>query len=82
MAADCDQLLERARRNAKSFTFTELRALASCYFTLDRRRGSHHIFVRDGCRPLNFQPRHRDPKMAKPYQVRQLVAVIESLGEQ
>lgn len=82
MAIDYDYLLERARRKAKSFTFDELCELASGYFTLGRRRGSHHVFVRGGCRPMVFQPRHRDRKMAKPHQVRQLVAVIDSLKKQ
>lgn len=81
MAADYEYLLERARRSAKSFTFAELCELASGYFTFDRRRGSHHVFVREGYRPMVFQPRRRDPKMAKPYQVKQLVTVIDLLRE-
>lgn len=82
MAEGYDDLLDRARKSPKSIKFTELIALAGYInFSLDRQKGSHHILVREGHLPLSFQPRHRDPKMAKPYQVRQLLALIDSLKE-
>jgi hypothetical protein len=47
-------------------------------FELDRTRGSHQIYVHSvvRCR-LNLQP---DGGQAKPYQLRQLLALIEEWG--
>lgn len=82
MAEDYHELLDRARKSPKSIKFAELIALAGYVsFSIDRQKGSHHILVREGYPPLSFQPRHHDPKMAKPYQVRQLIALIDSLKE-
>jgi len=52
--------------------------LSSLGFELDRTRGSHQLYVHRvvRCR-LNLQP-HRS--QAKPYQVRQLLALIEEWG--
>ena len=44
----------------------------------ERTRGSHHIFVRPGIHDMiNLQ---RDGRLAKPYQVRQVRAVITAHG--
>jgi hypothetical protein len=44
----------------------------------ERIRGSHHVFVREGVEPLiNLQ---REGHLAKPYQVRQVRAVIIDYG--
>ena len=44
-------------------------------FSLLRTKGSHRIYIRDGVKEmLNFQNVHGK---AKPYQVRQLIKVIE-----
>lgn len=44
----------------------------------DREHGSHRLYyhVEDPSKIMNFQPREGDSKMAKPYQVKQLVAFI------
>lgn len=67
-----DRLLSRfADRNLR---FDELCALLHALGFAERRRGSHHIFTRDGIPEiLNLQPRGGQ---AKPYQVRQARDVI------
>lgn len=74
--ADCDNLLAKARTNAKSMRFTELCDLAGFFgFVFDRQRGSHRIYTRKGThRPMSFQ---NDGGMAKAYQVRQLLRAID-----
>jgi hypothetical protein len=82
MATDCNDLLDKAKRKRASVTFAELRVLAECYgFTFNRQSGSHHIYVRSGAGLQDFQPRKRDAKMAKPYQVKQLLDFIDTLSE-
>lgn len=60
----------------QSFRFDELFSLLrSLRFELRRRTGSHHIFVRaDLPEIINLQPRKSGD--AKPYQVRQVRAII------
>ena len=54
--------------------FSELRSLLRRMGFAERIRGSHHIFTRDGVEEiLNLQPKGRH---AKPYQVKQVRAVI------
>jgi len=69
-------LLERARTNPQSLTFKEVQQLAeSAGFRLKRVRGSHHVYTRRGIvEIINLQPKG---KMAKPYQVRQVVGLID-----
>jgi hypothetical protein len=44
----------------------------------ERTRGSHHVFVKDGVTELiNLQ---REGQLAKPYQVRQVRAIIAGYG--
>jgi predicted RNA binding protein YcfA (HicA-like mRNA interferase family) len=76
----CDKLLAKARRAPNGLTFRELCALADCYgFELRRIAGSHRAYQRPGlARPLSFQP---VGKMARGYQVRQLVKAIDE-GEE
>ena len=67
---------DRAIGNPASLKFRELCMLAEGVgFTLDRVRGSHHIFVHSNPKCLlNFQ----DVKgQAKAYQVRQLLKMVE-----
>jgi predicted RNA binding protein YcfA (HicA-like mRNA interferase family) len=71
-----DGLLERARNSPQSLSFRELQQLAEkAGFRLKRVRGSHHVY---SCRGIveiiNLQPKGR---MAKPYQVRQVVGLID-----
>ena len=67
---------EKALRKPGSLKFREICALAEGVgFRLDRTRGSHHIFVQDSPKMLlNLQ---NVKGQAKPYQVKQLPALIE-----
>lgn len=78
--ANCDKLLEKARRSPANLRFDELCQLAECYgFVQARTKGSHRIYKRPGWRGvLTFQD---DKGKAKPYQVRQLLQVIESISD-
>ncbi len=70
------KLLEKILAGSKNIRFTEATALAEAYgFRLDRINGSHHIFVHPKIPELiNLQ----DVKgKAKPYQLKQLLSVIE-----
>ncbi len=69
-------LYEKALRKPSSLKFREVCALAEgAGFRLDRTRCSHHIFIHDGPKMLlNFQ---NVKGQAKPYQVRQLLALIK-----
>jgi predicted RNA binding protein YcfA (HicA-like mRNA interferase family) len=70
------KVLDRAIVNPASLSFAELVALAGAFgFRLSRVSGSHHIFSRPGVSELvNLQNvRGR----AKPYQVRQLLKLVE-----
>jgi predicted RNA binding protein YcfA (HicA-like mRNA interferase family) len=54
------------------------RVLAAFGFTLDRIKGSHHIYKHPQVpRPLSIQPRGG---MAKPYQVDQFLDNVEEFG--
>jgi len=70
------KLLAKAIARNNNLRFVELTALAEAFgFELDRISGSHHIYVHRGAGAvLNLQP--VDGK-AKPYQVRQLLSIIE-----
>jgi predicted RNA binding protein YcfA (HicA-like mRNA interferase family) len=70
------KILEQARRSPAAVRFADLRRLAEAAgFTLRRTRGSHHVYSRPGViEIIDLQP---DGKDAKPYQVRQLLTVIE-----
>ena len=70
------ELYEKALRKPGSLKFREICALAEGVgFRLDRTRGSHRIFIHDSPRMLlNFQ---NVKGQAKPYQVRQLLALIK-----
>lgn len=72
-------LARLAEGRVNNVDFRDLVNLAlSLGFELDRVRGSHQIYVHSvvRCR-LNLQP---DGGQAKPYQVRQLLALIEEWG--
>lgn len=70
------KLFMKALNNPKSIRFQDLRALLEAYgFRLVRVTGSHHIFGHDLVRQrINLQP---SGNMAKPYQVRQVLQLIE-----
>lgn len=65
-------------RSDANIDFDDLRALLLHHGFEERVRSSHHIFVRPGVEDLvNLQ---REGRMAKPYQVRQVRAVITRYG--
>ena len=71
------KLLERLKGgDVQNVSFADCRNLVEALgFELDRVRGSHHVFRQrtTGAR-LNLQP---FGGMAKPYQLRQLLALVE-----
>ena len=69
------KLLAKALRSSKNLRFGEALALAKAFgFRLSRTKGSHHIFVHPRIRELvNLQ----EVGKAKPYQVRQLLEIVE-----
>lgn len=61
-------------RGIGGIRFQDLRKLLLALGFLERIRGSHHIFTRDGIEEIiNLQPRNG---VAKSYQVRQVRALI------
>jgi predicted RNA binding protein YcfA (HicA-like mRNA interferase family) len=70
------KLLEKALNSPQNLRFSEVLKLAQAFgFQLDRISGSHHILRRAGIPELvNVQ---NVGGMAKPYQVRQLLKLVE-----
>lgn len=66
--------------NPKNVRFKDLLNICMHYFGKPRITGSHHIFKMPwiGNPRINLQ---RDGKMAKPYQVKQVVEAIKKLEE-
>lgn len=79
-----ERLLAKALASPNNLVFRELVSLTEAFgFRLVHTSGSHHIFVHPNvAEPLNLQSVGRK---AKPYQVRQLLSIVEShnltLGE-
>lgn len=76
----CLKLFEEAKSSATGLRFSELQKLCECAgMTLDRTKGSHFIYHhKNPSFSLSIQET-REGK-AKPYQVRQLLALIEEHG--
>lgn len=70
------KLLQKALASPNNLRFAEIQALAEVFgFRLSRINGSHHIFVHTDVRELlNLQDVRGQ---AKPYQVRQLLQLVE-----
>ena len=68
--------LEKILSGSKNIRFEDMRRLVEAFgFSFSRRNGSHHIFVHPGIPELvNIQDVHGE---AKPYQVRQLMKLVE-----
>jgi virulence-associated protein VapD len=65
-------------RSDANIDFDDMRRLLERLGFDERMRGSHHIFVKAGIRDMiNLQ---REGRMAKPYQVRQVRAIITANG--
>lgn len=59
----------------RGIRFDDLRRLLTALLFVERIKGSHHIFHREGVEEIiNLQP--RDGGLAKPYQVRQIRNII------
>ena len=76
MTAKRRKLLEKALAGSKDIRFSEAVALAEGFgFHLSRVSGSHHIFTHPKVRELvNLQ---NVSGKAKPYQIRQLLQLVE-----
>lgn len=74
------KLLLRALNNPGGLRFGEFVALVEAFgFSLDRQRGSHRLYYKDGVPAfVNIQPRS-DGK-AKAEQVREFLKIVEALG--
>jgi predicted RNA binding protein YcfA (HicA-like mRNA interferase family) len=70
------KILEKVLAGSKNVRFDEFVTLLEDFgFELKRTRGSHHVFTHPKIpRPFPIQPKG---KQAKPYQVRQLLALVE-----
>jgi hypothetical protein len=75
-----EKTLERvlSRRSDANVRFDDLRGLLLSLRFSERSEGSHHVFTRSGIEEqINLQ---RDGTKAKPYQVKQVRAVILKYG--
>jgi predicted RNA binding protein YcfA (HicA-like mRNA interferase family) len=72
-------LLQRLLAGQRSIAFRDFeRILEALGFSLDRIKGSHHIYTHPKlARPFPVQP---DGKEAKRYQIRELLELIEEYG--
>ena len=79
MTARPHKTLEKALAGSKNMRFGEAVALAEGFgFHLSRVSGSHHIFIHPQVRELvNLQ---NVGGQAKPYQIRQLLQLVERYG--
>ena len=70
---------EEIKRNPKNIRFQRICKVAEVFgFTMRKGKGSHHIFVHSEIEELlNFQ---NIGGKAKPYQVKQLIKIIERYG--
>jgi hypothetical protein len=82
--SNCQKLYEQAQRSTKNFRFADLCKLAECNgWRFLRQKASHVMYEHPDLAPdqgrfMNFQERNG---MAKPEQVKQLLAAIENLGD-
>jgi predicted RNA binding protein YcfA (HicA-like mRNA interferase family) len=76
-----NKVFDRVMEGQGTISFRDFeRLLVALGFSHDRTSGSHRIYVHPEVnRPLSVQPRGKD---AKPYQVRQLRAMIEEFSLQ
>lgn len=76
---DKQRIFDELKGNPKNVRFARLCKAAEAFgFRFRGGKGSHQIYVREGVREmLNFQ---NVEGKAKPYQVRQLIKIIEKLN--
>ena len=72
------EILEQARRSPANVRFAELRRLVEAIGYVHRRqKGSHHVFTHAARPELPMINLQSDGATAKPYQVRQVLRLIE-----
>jgi hypothetical protein len=72
------ELVQWARSSPKSVEFSDLvRIIKAMGYTLNRTKGSHQIWTCKRKPMINLQPAG---KMAKPYQVAQVLGVLDTHG--
>jgi predicted RNA binding protein YcfA (HicA-like mRNA interferase family) len=78
MGRTAAEILEQARRSPANVRFGDLRRLVEAIgYVFRRQKGSHHVFThatRPGLPMVNLQS---DGAKAKPYQVRQVLRLID-----
>jgi predicted RNA binding protein YcfA (HicA-like mRNA interferase family) len=78
MGRTAAEILEQARRSPANVRFADLRRLVEALgYRLRRQKGSHHVFThatRPSLPMINLQS---DGATAKPYQVRQVLRLLE-----
>jgi predicted RNA binding protein YcfA (HicA-like mRNA interferase family) len=73
------KLLDQIRQGDVNVAFADLCKLVEHLgFTLVRQTGSHRIYRRAGMPLINLQPAKN--RQAKPYQVRQVLALVDQYG--
>lgn len=73
-----DKLLERLRNNRNNVSFADAEALLLlCGFELARSSGSHFIYQRPGCPPVNVT-RHGD--QARPAAIKEILSILDEYG--
>jgi predicted RNA binding protein YcfA (HicA-like mRNA interferase family) len=74
-----EKLYAQLVANRSSMRFSDFRRILETFgFTLDRVKGSHHIFKHPSVdRALSIQPRG---DKAKPYQIDQFLDIVEEFG--
>jgi hypothetical protein len=74
-----EKLLQQILSGKKSIPFREFIKLAEAFgFVLDRVKGSHHIFKRDGV--IEFLNVQNYKGEAKFYQIKQFLELVERYG--
>lgn len=78
---DIHKILKRMRESPQNIRFTELAAVCREFFGMPRQQGTSHCVFRtpwSGDPRVNIQDKNG---MAKPYQVKQVLAAIRKLQE-
>lgn len=78
---DIHKILKRMRESPQNIRFTELIAVCREFFGMPRQQGTSHCVFRTpwpGDPRVNIQDKNG---MAKPYQVKQVLAAIRKLQE-
>ena len=76
----CYEIYKKAEANPKGLRFQEMVSLCKCIgMRLDTTQGSHWIYILDHPFALLSIQKMKDGK-AKPYQVRELLNIIEENG--